>query len=99
MNSQPQCSFLKFNGGRQEAANCLEGHPSLKKAKLLMTNTSEPLQKRSGEESQVGRMEIPSTGSGQALHFAQNAPFRMTQLCCVLSLRNEERDALWKYSA
>ena len=23
-------------------------------------------------------MEIPSTGSGQALHFAQNAPFRMT---------------------
>jgi hypothetical protein len=32
------------------------------------------------EESQVGRMEIPSTGSGQALHCAKNAPFRMTAL-------------------
>jgi hypothetical protein len=31
-----------------------------------------------GEETQVGRIEIPSTGSGQALHFTQNAPFRMT---------------------
>jgi hypothetical protein len=47
--------------------------PSLNDKSLLILNHSAL---GSGEESQVGKFEIPSTGSGQALHFAKNAPFR-----------------------